>query len=187
LAILVALAAVSWPSMAKALQGYRIRKAADQVVTGWNRARVEAMDTGLIHAFRCRPGGAEYQIEIWAGADVELNLTPNTGFSSDNEEPLTAETTGNTALAGAGTLPEGILFADGQSVLDARATFAAAASGTASDDIEWTTPILFYPDGTSSNARVALTNESGKYVVVELRGITGTSTIGQVSAGEELP
>jgi len=190
LAIMVALAAVAWPTLGRALQRYRIRKAADQVVTGWNRARVEAMDTGLIHAFRCRPGSGEYRIELWADADVVLEPAPQTGFSTDQQaaEDSAADMSGNTALAGAGQLPEGVLFADGDAIVDvdARATFAAMTSGGDSDAGAWSTPILFYPDGTASNARLVLANDSSKFVIVELRGITGTATIGEVIAEEAL-
>ena len=46
-------------------------------------------------------------------------------------------------------------------------------------------PILFYPDGTSSNALVTLCNPYGRTIDVRLRGLTGVPIVGtiQVSGG----
>jgi hypothetical protein len=44
----------------------------------------------------------------------------------------------------------------------------------------WSTPVLFYPDGTTSTAVVTLSHETMGKVVVKLRGITGDATVSEV-------
>jgi hypothetical protein len=50
-----------------------------------------------------------------------------------------------------------------------------------------TSPIEFYPAGTTSNVRLLLRNEQPLYIAIELRGLTGVSRAGDVLGAEELP
>jgi hypothetical protein len=46
--------------------------------------------------------------------------------------------------------------------------------------------VLFYPDGTTSTAVVAVTNERNKSIEVSLRGLTGAVHVGPVeSVGQQ--
>ena len=45
----------------------------------------------------------------------------------------------------------------------------AGTEGTA-----WSTPIFFYPDGSTSTAAILLKNEAGRCIEVRLRGLTGS-------------
>jgi len=46
---------------------------------------------------------------------------------------------------------------------------------TPSMDGTWSSPIFFYPDGSTSTAAILLKNEAGRCIEVRLRGLTGTS------------
>lgn len=46
----------------------------------------------------------------------------------------------------------------------------------------WGMPVYFFPDGTTSNAVLLLRNDRGFAVVVELRGLTGTSRVGKIQS-----
>jgi prepilin-type N-terminal cleavage/methylation domain-containing protein len=48
----------------------------------------------------------------------------------------------------------------------------AGSEGTA-----WSTPIFFYPDGSTSTAAVLLKNGAGRCIEIRLRGLTGTGTV----------
>jgi len=43
--------------------------------------------------------------------------------------------------------------------------------------VAWSTPIFFYPDGSSSTAAVLLKNEMGRCIEIRLRGLTGSGTL----------
>ena len=49
-------------------------------------------------------------------------------------------------------------------------------TASAEDNTAWSTPIFFYPDGSTSTAAVLLKNEAGRCMEVRLRGLTGTGT-----------
>ena len=49
---------------------------------------------------------------------------------------------------------------------------------------EWSRPILFYPDGTTSDAFVVVANENKVGLKIDLRGMTGTAIVGDVIALE---
>jgi len=51
------------------------------------------------------------------------------------------------------------------------------------------TPILFYPDGTTSTARLLLRNEYDRSIELSLRGLTGVARVGELKtvAEQELP
>ena len=47
-------------------------------------------------------------------------------------------------------------------------------------------PILFYPDGTSQDAKIILQNRQGDAVQVNLRGLTGTTTVTRIIDDRQL-
>ena len=75
------------------------------------------------------------------------------------------------------------LTAPGESTVEENAseieavTFGEIRLGetVSAEGLIWSSPIFFYPDGTTSTAAVLLKNESGRCLEVRLRGLTGTS------------
>jgi hypothetical protein len=53
-------------------------------------------------------------------------------------------------------------------------------------EADWSQPILFYPDGSTSDAWVIVANERDVAIRVDLRGMTGTATLGEISDVEDL-
>jgi Tfp pilus assembly protein FimT len=94
---------------------------------------------------------------------------------------------GNTTGSCAYQLNDGFVFAKGERTLDARAALAEselptdASSAGASDSAP---AILFYPDGTTSEAIVTVSDKTGRSISVSLRGLTGVARIGDVFSGE---
>ncbi|MDR2757534.1 MAG: prepilin-type N-terminal cleavage/methylation domain-containing protein [Planctomycetaceae bacterium] len=48
----------------------------------------------------------------------------------------------------------------------------------------WSTPIFFYPDGTTSTAAVLLKNNRGHCIEVRLRGLTGIAKLTEINSAE---
>ena len=66
--------------------------------------------------------------------------------------------------------------------LEALTTGEIRLGETASADGKaWSTPIFFYPDGSTSTAAMLLKNEAGRCIEVRLRGLTGTGTVTDIS------
>ena len=91
-------------------------------------------------------------------------------------------------------LPEGISFSGLETIGDTRSDAAlssadaSASGGTAQvrSAEQEVSPILFYPDGTTSTARLVLANAHDRYLILELRGLTGVVKVSDVLSGEEL-
>jgi prepilin-type N-terminal cleavage/methylation domain-containing protein len=182
LAILVAVASLALPALFSSLESQRLRKAGDQLRAAFGRARVAAMKSGRIQLFRFEPGTGSYVIQEWYG-DEERQF----------DEATLAQSTGGAMAPAAGQglqtqLPEGILFAAAELQPDARAAQLEEQTGALSaGSTSASPPIVFYTDGTTSDARVVLANNRARYIVVELRGLTGISMVSDLLTQEELP
>jgi prepilin-type N-terminal cleavage/methylation domain-containing protein len=176
LALLVTMAAFTWPVMERSMASERLRKGADQVRSEWVRTRLRAMTTGVPQVFNYEPEGIWYSVEDYAGLDAGIETTSLSAF---------ADITGEAAVAGGlmRELPEGLVFVESM-VDDLRSTAVDPAAMPAAGQPG---PVFFYPDGTSSNASLRLRNEYDEYIDLHLRGLTGVVTVTEVLTAEELP
>ena len=181
LALIVVVFAVAVPTLSGSLSNQRLKKSAEVVRVAFSRARVEAMRTGQIQAFHCQISGNKYVAEPWYMADDALDAdlpagadvadTSGTGWGPINEQA-------------AESLPDGIVFLGGSEIVDERTETIAAEkvdlyAGVDRHEPPWSPPILFYPDGTTSDARVVLRNDRGWIIEIELRGLTGVARVGR--------
>ncbi len=171
LAVLVAVAAIAWPALGRSLATQRLRTAADRVHTEWMRARITAMKSGVIQVFRYQSGTGDYAVQRWIGDDAELELS--------QAEPVAASPYATADEASADRkLPEEMIFAIGDTAQEARAALIETAIGDEAP------PILFYPDGTTSDAVLRLASDDELQIELSLRGLTGVTTIGEVFSVE---
>ncbi len=196
LALLVILGAMAYPALKGPFELQTMRKAGELVRVELCKARLKAMKTGQVQMFTFEPNTGNYSIQLYyteqglLEADATMSGLGASGFGVGGSGSRTA------TVSQTHELPEHIVFASVEVQGDTRsmqlqqqaqggggtAGFGAAGTGLA----QGLSPILFYPDGTASNAKVILTNETQKaYVVVSLRGLTGVVKVsGLVSADE---
>jgi hypothetical protein len=114
---------------------------------------------------------------------------PPAGTTATPTSPPAAGATAASAAAPAGDklLPEGVDFMLQETAPDpgaaAEAEVAAGPPDTAPPD--WSQPIFFYPDGTTSDAQLTLRNGQGRAIELNLRGLTGTVDVGDILSVEE--
>ena len=185
LAIIAVLAAISAPALKGVMQRAQLTSAADTVRIELARAHVKAMKTGRIQVFYFEPSGRKYRVQPWIAGDDELERAggeQGLAFSPPGELAMSPETD----MGEEKELPEGTTFAAGEAAEESRgvaATEAVAAEGGGS---QWSLPILFYPDGSSSDAFVVVADEFERGMRIDLSGLTGTAKIGPVAALETL-
>jgi len=180
--LLVLLAALSWPALEKPFDGARLRKAAGQIRAEWRTARVEAMDSGEIYFFRCAANEGDYRVECYSAAEAQQNSVYGNRLGNSARDIASI----GTVKPRQESLPDGVTFVTGEIDLDTRAaTISSAMEQAAVSETAWSDPILFYPDGTTSTARLVLKNKHGRSIELQLRGLTGVVSIGQVQASEE--
>ncbi|HPM83683.1 MAG TPA: hypothetical protein PLF81_23420 [Candidatus Anammoximicrobium sp.] len=186
LAVLVGVAALVWPALQGPLDDQRLLKSADLIRAQWTKTRVKAMKDGQLYVFRYITASDEYAIEPWSGEANSVEVS-STAIATDPSAAMprsTDEKRHPLGVAGQ-RLPEGVQFFSGDTQMDARTAEVTADSSAVSSTAGGPPPIVFYPDGSTSDARVLLTNER-LFVQVTLRGLTGMVRVSELMSSEEL-
>jgi prepilin-type N-terminal cleavage/methylation domain-containing protein len=196
LALLVMIGSMVVPVFTGSFSSVRLRRAADQVLTRWSAARARAIETGEVMQFSFTPDTGTYVIEPWAGilpeemtsatsatrASTRAVSTTATPLPGDGGATATTDSADNADKA----LPDQIVFYRGDiAVEDAMTGERRVDSMQASSDSQ-STAILFFPDGTTSEASVVLNNDRRQYVRLTLRSLTGVGRATEVLTREEL-
>jgi type II secretory pathway pseudopilin PulG len=174
LALLVVICAVAAPLMEGSFSRAGLRSGAELVRGAWARARLAAMDSGQTHVFRFEPRASRFQI-----IPLDQLGMPGSEMVAPQDPSAEYEATDILRLPRS-QLPDGVIFAGGN-ISDSSQVLALL--GTASQSA-WSAPILFHPDGTTTDASLVLSNASQQTVRVTLRGLTGIANMGAV--GQEV-
>lgn len=180
LAVLVVLAAVSVPVFYRSVRDATLRSAAEQVRTEWNKAHIKAMKSGRIQVYRFQPGGRKFQIEPYTAVDDTVDAVNST---STFAPPPPAPSPDNTNENSRTQLPEGIKFLEGMTAEEERAKSVEESMGGGGGGLS--KPILFYPDGVTSDAWLVVVDEHNSAIRVELRGLTGLAILGDITTPGE--
>lgn len=200
LALLVIMGALALPSLRIPLDNQRLRKTGDVIRVAWNKARVKAIKTGQTQMFCYNAEEKTYSTRPhYSDRDVLEADAARGGMSTAATDgtAMAAAQQADMVEARAKTLPDGIVFVSSEVRADLRSrrlqeelSRQQYAAGPTADGMtnscQDIPAILFYPDGTTSDARLVLTNQHGQsHVVVSLRSLTGTVKVsGLVSADE---
>jgi prepilin-type N-terminal cleavage/methylation domain-containing protein len=185
MALIVTISAMVMPNIGQTLASHRLRAAGQQVRTAWGKARVRAMDNGRTFAFRHEPSGNRYVVEPWLqqddyleSSDLTMNGAPMAGVGTETSRVIVPIVE---------NLPESIKFVVSESVEDSRAFVASQlGSSVMQTDEQWSAPIFFYPDGTTSTSRVQLTNTRNGAIEVTMRGLTGVVAVKEIFLDESM-
>jgi type II secretory pathway pseudopilin PulG len=176
LALLVIIGAVAFPLMEGTFSRAGLESGAELVRGAWARARLAAMDSGQTHVFRFEPRASRFQIITLdqLGMPASEMVQP--------EDPNAEHAVADMMRMPQNRLPDGVVFAAGD-ISDSSQVLATL--GTAAQSA-WSAPILFQPDGTTSDASIVLANAAQQTVRITLRGLTGianTSDVGMEAIG----
>lgn len=175
LALLLVIAAVSTPLLERSFTRASLQGGADLLRAAWGRARLTAMETGQTQVFRLEARGNRYLI-----------VTLDAFGAGEGDPPVVADDAprepSDILRLRETRLPDGVKFAaaDIAPSSQVEATIGPTPSGA------WSNPIVFHPDGTTTDASVLLVNEHEQTIRVTLRGLTGISGAGEVGR-EQVP
>lgn len=192
LIILVTLAAIAFPTLEAMVSSRRLQQSAERLQNELLEARVEAMKTGQAQVFRATINGNTYTIEPWLSGNEDSDASAGATVMSASGVVETERTsTGQVALSSinadgdAKQLDNDVQFMGIETLVDARnaleiqksgETVPMAGVGTAvSGGIS--SPLLVYPDGSSTTAQIILADSRGRRMAIQLRGVTGRSSI----------
>jgi type II secretory pathway pseudopilin PulG len=185
LAILASLVGTGWPAIKGGLEKGQLRSATKQVRTELAATRLRAIETGVAHQFRYQLESGQFEIVPATASRDELAVSTDTdGLDSSEAEEILEIIEFE--------LPEGISFqqpassqadaSDGEQ--DDADLEVIEEDGVGLDTESWSRPITFLPNGRTSNARITVWGEDGRHMVVSLRGLTGSATIGDMRRAE---
>jgi type II secretory pathway pseudopilin PulG len=164
LILLVIIGSLIMPLFEGAFTSVRLRRATDQLLAAWSETRVHAIETGQIQQFRYQPESGNYRSEPWYPEDAA---------------PTAAESVEDVVL------PQDIVFAEGDvETFDPAAGSQLTAMGQGGSG-GWSSPILFFPDGSTSSATVLLRNDRRVFQRATLRALTGTGRASELLSEEE--
>lgn len=200
LTLLVVIGGLVSQSLRAPMESQRLRRSSELLRIALANARIKAMQSGQTQVFRYEILGRRYRTEPlmldseaseW-GLDAFDQSDQTFQFSDPNNPDLFGDvrTKGANDLAQLRyQLPDGVVFQQGSSEIDVRTMLAQdelAAMDVAGRN--WSQPVLFYPDGSTSEARLLLANQmGGRYIVVRLRSLTGIPVVSGSLSAEEVP
>lgn len=192
LALLVMLGAIVAPSFYASFEMQRVRQGGELVRVAFNEARITAMKTGQIQMFRYTAQTGTYQVmpyfsqQDWLEADAAHAV--GGAMSGVNQQLSSATQASDVQQSQPRELPKGVLFGQSEVETDVRSyEIQRQLQGQGTTGTLEAPPVLFYPDGTTSDARIVLTNEAQRlYVLVTLRSLTGIATVSKLLNADEL-
>lgn len=196
LALLVIIGGLVIPVFTGSMASVRLRRAGDQVITGWSRARAEAIETGTPYQFRFTPNTGTFVVEPWTGLLGTTGSSAGGAAAAGATTAAANATTGSaanstTAAAGVSTvtnasLPEEIVFQSGELAVEDFQSGERSVGSLQDAQASLSAPILFFPDGTASEASILLTNGRQQFVRASVRGLTGVGRASAILSQEEL-
>lgn len=188
LAVLAVVASIVIPQAAGLLSDRRLLRGANMLQIEMTRLRVQAMREGRTMILQGEPGSGTFQIRPFYSLADSVEAIDQTGSQS---ALLTGADQGVMGLIRQDEsseetieLPEDVTVESVAVVSAARALQVMNPMGgtdATSEPVDAAvSPVLFYPDGTSSTAAIALVHPLVGRLTLKLRGITGEVTVGDV-------
>ncbi len=186
--LLVALAGIAIPTFESMVGSRRLGQSIEKLRNEIMAARVAAMRTGQAQVVRMTLQGQDFSISPWLGGTEEQDASAGATLMQSGQVVQTQATTGGGAKAtsesaeGSMKLSEGVTFSLVETLVDSRNALAIQQGGgtvptgggsSQGDGSGLSSPLLLYPDGSSTTAQIILTDERGRRMALQLRGVTG--------------
>ena len=195
LIILVTLASFAIPTLDALVTSRRIRQSAERLQNELLEARVEAMKTGQAQVFRATIHGNGYTITPWLSGNEDSDASAGATLMTAGGVVQTERTATGAAASSAiqpsvstKTLDPDVLFLGVETLVDARNALEIQKSGemvpgvaSAPSSGALSSPLLLYPDGSTTTGQILLADKRGRRMAIQIRGITGRSTTLQLS------
>jgi prepilin-type N-terminal cleavage/methylation domain-containing protein len=178
LAIIVFVVAAAAPTVSRWAAQRQVQDVAKNVRSKLFKARLGAMHSSLTYAFQYQIGSGSYRLaqedKLGQASDSDKSANERSGLTDTAEAPPPEE----------GKLPEGMRFLADTSDKDSADGNGRNASQS-SEANGWSDPVLFYADGTTSEAKFIVADARGYGVPIALRGVTGNIVMGHPSLVKE--
>jgi type II secretory pathway pseudopilin PulG len=160
-----------WPNLLAYMQTSTLRDHSRAVLETIARTRLGAIDHGVAYQFFYEPEGMHY-----------LMLPTSDDPASGESDPSGTVVT----IPGEhGQLPEGYKFKTPFGIEAGQVSLSSDAlrdipTANELQGISWASPAVFYPDGSGDDFRFEMENQTGHFVNVSIRGLTGAAALSPV-------
>ncbi len=175
-ALLAMVLTLSLPSLRKLSAKSELRNAARQLRVTLLESRLAAIESGSLTYFRYQPGGGRFEAGRGIKRPARFRRSRAGRRSPQN---LTSPTPCHGARTRRHSRSRCPSACGSPSHRQTGNSATPAAASELPDDASWSAPIVFYPNGRTRNARIALVNEAYR-IELNVRGLTGTVQISQV-------
>ena len=189
LSLLVIIAGLAWPSLNRAFDGRRLQLAGEQLRADIAGTRLKAINTGRAFVIRYQPEASTYTIEPYDDGWTE---SASSSLSSQDGSYDASNRPADLMLVRR-ALPEDVTFFVTQSVADTRAEEIltdleqSGGSGSRRPGEPETEMFFCYPDGSTATARLFLANKRDRCLAVDVRGLTGITSLSEPMSTAEVP
>jgi prepilin-type N-terminal cleavage/methylation domain-containing protein len=171
LGVMLLIAGIVWPRMLSFYQTSTLKDCARQMNETISAARLAAIDNGIAYQFFYEPSGRHFLM-------IPSEDLPASANSSDAGETFTLP-------ARAGQLPELYTITAGNSEEQGGINLTPDMLRDVPEDLDlssvnWSMPIVFYPDGSASDMRIELEDDRQQYISITVRALTGTATLSPI-------
>lgn len=171
LAMLVVALGIVWPSVYSLQQEQQLRETAQFVTVRLESARYHAVETGLTYQFRFERDGRHFVIIPYESDDSQ-------GANGVQQASVGGP---GTIWKCSGELATTIRF--NEVIVGSQTALQLTAAGLsgipeASDltGLSWSSPMLFFPDGSASGGQFEVEDVGGQRILLTLRELTGGVT-----------
>lgn len=172
LSVLGVIIGISWPSVVQYMADEAIRESAQSVQAEAAGTRIKAIDTGLTYQFRYEPNGRRFAvIPFDPPQNIDSTATPSPTNPGHGEFPVQS---GQIAETCRFLAPDDGLFRSAAVERLPREMFANLPDAFDLAATAWAPPVLFFSDGTATDATFRIVDEGKRSIGVSVRGLTGT-------------
>jgi Tfp pilus assembly protein FimT len=188
MAIMVAIVGIAVPTIDSMVTSRRLGESITKLKNDLMEGRVTAMRTGQAQLMQATLNGNDYSITPWLGSYDSQNASLGATIQSDSGSIIETQSTSTGASTNAETeskgmksLSSGVQFFGVETLIDTRNALAIqqttgvvptnGANGQGSNGLS--SPLLLYPDGSTTTAQIILVDERGRRMAIQVRGVTG--------------
>jgi type II secretory pathway pseudopilin PulG len=184
LAVVGTLLALAVPAMRRSLAKSELNDAAGQLRVVLAKARLKAIESGAVQTFCYQPGTGRFVVVSHDAPRAEQGAEPPPEEES-LDEMATQELAGDIVFLDPDDEDSIPTLDDQPSQSEDNRIHVVQAEEldydlVSTESSEWSKPVVFYPSGRASDAQFRLLGQFDYYVDVNLRGLTGTITLGQL-------
>ena len=149
------------------------------------------MTKGITEVFRFEPNTPKYTIDPLADdtAPPDADTTTSAGSGASGTSSMTAGPGGASSSSPGSTcgqLPDGFTFTNVDRATDNRTASTENQLSGAGGSSSSAPPIMFFADGSSTEAAVTIADKNGLSINVTLRGLTSFARVSEITRGDNV-